>query len=37
MFNAQERREDGKIDYTRQQITGAQQRETKHIIKAQKL
>ncbi len=28
MFNAQERREDGKIDYTRQQITGAQRRET---------
>ncbi len=28
MFNAQERREDSKIGYTRQQITGAQQRET---------
>ena len=28
VFNAQERREDGKIDYTRQQITGAQRRET---------
>ena len=27
-FNAQERREDSKIGYTRQQITGAQQRET---------
>ncbi len=28
MFNAQEKREDSKIGYTRQQITGAQQRET---------
>jgi len=28
MFNARERREDSKIGYTRQQITGAQQRET---------
>ena len=27
-FNAQERRESGKIDYTRNQITGAQRRET---------
>jgi len=28
MFNAQEKREDSKIGYTRRQITGAQQRET---------
>jgi len=28
MFNAQEKREDSKIGYTRQQITGAQRRET---------
>ncbi len=28
MFNAQEKREDSKIGYTRQQITGAKQRET---------
>ena len=28
MFNAREKREDSKIGYTRQQITGAQQRET---------
>ena len=27
-FNAQEQRESGKINYTRNQITGAQQRET---------